>query len=225
MAKDYVVGPGDCMSSIAYANGFFWKTLWNLSANAALKTKRKNPNVLMTGDVIHIPDWTAKNEPGPTEQRHKFMLMGVPEKLHIQLLDYDHKPRPNVDYKLVIEGNWRSGTTDADGKLHESIPPDAVTGKLTFPAPQLLDGNGNPIPAKPKDQTMILQLGHLNPISEVSGLKARLANLGLYKGPIDENLDAATQQAISAFQAKKGLPVTGDADDATRQELQELHGH
>lgn len=225
MAEDYTVQHGDCMSSIGYGHGFFWRTLWDDGSNANLKSKRKNPNVLMEGDVVHIPDKTPKQESGATEQKHTFKLKGVPEKLHIQLLDYDHKPRPKVDYKLVIEGKWRSGTTDAEGKLHESIPPDAVTGKLIFPAPQLRDAKGNPIPGKPKDQIMILQLGHLNPISEVSGLKARLANLGIYKGPIDENLDDATKQAISAFQAKKGLPVTGQADDATRQKLQDLHGH
>jgi peptidoglycan hydrolase-like protein with peptidoglycan-binding domain len=72
---------------------------------------------------------------------------------------------------------------------------------------------------------MILQLGNLNPITEVSGFKARLANFGLYRGPIDENLDDATKQAISAFQTQQGLPVTGIADDATQQKLQSLHGH
>jgi hypothetical protein len=225
MPEDYEVESGDCMSSIAYANGFFWKTLWDLSANADLKAKRKNPNVLMTGDVVHIPDLTLKNEPGATEMKHKFMLKGVPEKLHIKLLDYNHKPRPNLDYIIVIDGDARRGKTDSNGGITESIPPSAMTGKLTFAAPQETDSNGKPLPGKPKNQVMILQLGNLNPISEVSGLKARLANLGFYKGPIDENLDGATKKAISAFQTRQGMTVTGVADDATRQKLQDLHGH
>ncbi len=225
MAEDYTVQPGDCMSSIAYAHGFFWQTLWNLGENAALKTQRKNPNVLMTGDMVHIPDLTVKQEPGATEQQHKFMLKGVPEKLNLQLLDYSHKPRPNLDYIITIDGNSRRGKTDGNGKLTESIPPNAMAGKLTFAAPAVLDKSGNPLPGKPKNQVLILQLGNLNPISEVSGLKARLANLGFYKGPIDENLDPATKLAISKFQAKKGLPVTGVADDATVQKLQAVHGH
>jgi hypothetical protein len=225
MPADYEVQPGDCMSSIAYQHGFFWKTLWNDSSNADLKAKRKNPNVLMTGDIVHIPDLTVRNAFGATEQTHKFMLKGVPEKLHIKLLDYDHKPRPMLDYIITIEGNSRRGKTDAKGVINECIPPNAMTGKLTFAAPQHVDENGKLIPAKPKDQVMILQLGNLNPVSEISGLKARLANMGFYKGPIDENLDAATQQAISDFQVKKGLPVNGAADDVMRQKLQDLHGH
>jgi len=225
MAEDYTVEPGDCMSSIAYENGFFWKTLWNLSQNAALKAKRKNPNVLMTADVVHIPDLTIRQEPGATEMTHKFMLKGVPEVLRMKLMDANHKPRPSLDYVIIIEGNSRRGKTDGNGELKESIPPNAKTGKLTFAAAGAVDKTGKPIPGRPKTQVMMLQLGNLNPISEVSGLKARLTNLGCYKGPIDENLDDRTKRAISAFQSKKGLPVTGVADDATKALLQKVHGH
>jgi hypothetical protein len=225
MSQDYTVQDGDCVSSIAFENGFFWKTLWNHSSNADLKNKRKNPNVLLAGDIVHIPDLTIKKVPGATEATHKFKRKGVPEKLHIKLLDYDHKPRPNVSYKLLIEGTWRSGKSDGNGGITESIPPNAVTGKLIYPAPDLIGPTGQPVPPHPKNVVLILQLGHLNPLTEVSGLKARLANLGYYKGPIDENLDSATKQAISTFQSRQGLPVTGAADDATQQKLQDLHGH
>lgn len=222
---DYTVQSGDCMSSIGFEKGFYWKMLWNLPENAALKAKRKNPNVLMTGDIVYIPDLKPKQESRPASARHQFVLKGVPEKLHITLLDYNHKPRPNLDYIIVIDGNARRGKTDASGGIKESIPPNAKTGKLTFAAPANVDSTGKPIPGKTKNQVMKLQLGNLNPISEVSGLKARLANLGFYKGPIDENLDAATKQAISAFQKKKGLPVTGVLDDATKAQVQKIHGH
>jgi hypothetical protein len=218
MAEDYTVQAGDCMSSIAYSHGFFWRTLWSLPQNAALKTKRKNPNVLMTGDIVHMPDLTVKQESGATEQTHQFMLKGVPEVLNMKLLDSNHQPRANVNYIITIEGKSRRGKTDPGGNIKESIPPDARTGKLVIDAPP--DGSGIP-----STQTMILKLGNLNPLSEVSGLKARLANLGLYKGPNDEKLDDATKQAISAFQKKKGLPVTGIADDATKTQINKTHGH
>ncbi|HEV7925628.1 MAG TPA: peptidoglycan-binding domain-containing protein [Verrucomicrobiae bacterium] len=211
MPQDYVVQSGDCISSIAYENGFFWKTLWNLSQNAGLKSKRKNPNVLLAGDIVHIPDLRIKQEPGATEKRHKFRLKGVPEKLRMKLLDANHKPRANLDYIIIIDGNSRRGTTDGNGELIESIPPNAKSGKIV-----LAGDNTHPI---------TLSLGHLDPISEVSGLKSRLLNLGFYKGPIDGNFDDATKQAICAFQTKQGLPVTGVADDATTAQLQKAHGH
>jgi hypothetical protein len=223
MSEDYEVQPGDCMSSIAYSHGFFWQTLWNDGSNSDLKSKRKNPNVLMTGDVVHIPDLTVKQESGATEKRHKFMLKGVPEKLRIKLLDADHKPRANMDYTIVIDGKSRKGKTDGNGELKESIPPDAKAGKLIVPA--MPGKDGKPIPGGPATQVIALQLGNLDPITEVSGQKARLANLGFYKGSIDGNLDDATQKAITAFQTKQGLPVSGTLDDATKAKLLGLHGH
>jgi hypothetical protein len=56
-----------------------------------------------------------------------------------------------------------------------------------------------------------LQLGTLDPIDTSTGLTARLFNLGYGTDDIAE--------AIRAFQAKKRLPVTGQADDATRSRL------
>jgi N-acetylmuramoyl-L-alanine amidase len=223
MAEDYQAQAGDCISSIAYEHGFFWKTLWNHGSNAALKAKRKDQNVLMTGDIVHIPDLTVRKEPGATETTHKFMLKGVPEILKMVLLDANHKPRANLDYTIVIEGNSRRGKTDGNGRIKESIPPNAKSGKLIIP--QFPAENGHPMPARPKKHVIILQLGNLNPLSAVSGLKARLANLGFYRGPIDENLDAAAKRAISAFQTKKGLPVTGVADNATLAAIKKVHGH
>lgn len=222
---DYTVQPGDCMSSIAFENGFFWKTLWNLPENAALKAKRKNPNVLMTGDIVHVPELRLRQESCATEVRHKFKRKGVPEIFKMKLLDANHKPRANLDYLLVIEGKSHRGKTDANGALKVSIPPDAKSGKLTVAAPGSLDKNGKPVPGKRKNQVKVLQFGYLNPVSELSGIKARLTNLGFYLGAIDENLDDDTKRAIRSFQRRKGLPVTGVADAATKSKLLKIHGH
>ena len=185
MAKDYVVQQGDCMSSIAYENGFFWETLWNLPENAELKAKRVDPNVLTAGDIVHIPDQGTKQHPGPTNQRHKFKLNGVPETLSITLLDNRQKPRPNTGYIIVIDGDSRRGRTDSNGELKQSIPPNAKSGELYFLAP--LDDNGKPArgepsPGAPNTKKLDLQLGGLDPVSSVSGLKSRLANLGVLQG-------------------------------------------
>ncbi len=218
MPEDYEVQTGDCMSSIAYSRGFFWETLWNLSENATLKSTRNDPNVLMEGDIVHIPDLTKKQESRATDARHKFKLNGVPEVLRIKILDSDQKPRPNLDYTLTIDGMTTQGKTDANGELKQSIPPNAKSGQLKCAAPPDASGIA-------KMQVMALELGDLNPISDVSGLKARLANLGFYNGPIDSTADEALKQAVSAFQKKQNLTVTGEADDATKSALQQQHGH
>ena len=199
------------MASLGVQYGFHWKTLWDLADNAGLKALRKNPNVLMAGDEVTIPDKQLREETRPTEAKHRFVRNAVPEKLRIKLLDANHKPRANLDYIIVIDGDSRTGRTDSQGELKENIPPGAKAGKLIL--------------GKDQSEKIPVNLGYLDPISEVSGIKARLANLGFYTGPIDANLDDATQNAISAFQTKQGLPVTGTADDATKDQLQKLHGH
>ncbi len=92
MPEDYQVQDGDCVSSIAYSNGFYWETLWNHPGNASLKSDRKDPNILKAGDLLHIPDLTVRQEPGATEATHKFKLKGVPAKLRMRLMKPKEDP-------------------------------------------------------------------------------------------------------------------------------------
>jgi hypothetical protein len=207
----HVVKQGECMASIGALYGFHWKTLWDLADNATLKAKRKNPYVLFAGDEVTIPDKRVKQEAKPTNGKYRFVRKGVPEKLRLKLLDANRQPRANLDYLLVIDGKSSRGKTDSQGELAEAIAPGAKDGKIVLGADQ--------------QEVIGLQLGQLDPASEVSGVQGRLANLGFYKGPIDGNLDAATSSAIRIFQAMQGLPVTGAADDATGAQLEKLHGH
>jgi hypothetical protein len=87
MTEDYIVEQGDCISSVAYERGFFWETLWNHLDNGDLKQQRKDPNLLMEGDAVHIPDLNLKTVSGATEKKHTFKLKGVPAKLRLQVFD------------------------------------------------------------------------------------------------------------------------------------------
>ncbi len=211
MAEDYTVSEGDCINSIAFENGFFWETLWNHSSNADLKSKRKDPNVLEEGDVVHIPDITLKQESGATEQKHTFKKKGVPGKLNLQFV-FDGDPRANVPYTIVIDGVSTDGSTDGDGWVRMSIPPNAQGGTITLK------------PAAGAPEIFPLQLGSLAPIDSVAGQKARLVNLGYYSGDVDDDAGPDFIAGISAFQTACGLTVTGDADDSTQQELKSQHG-
>jgi len=72
--------------------------------------------------------------------------------------------------------------------------------------------------------TWELDLGHLDPIDTVRGVKARLANLGFDPGEINDTWDDAAKEALTQFQVVYGLPTTGgEVDDATRKKLREVH--
>jgi hypothetical protein len=207
---EYKVKQGDCVSSIAERYGLSWEKIWNHPNNAELNQKREDPNVLYSGDVVFIPEKEVKQESGATGQRHHFRRKGVPEKLIIVLKEED-EPRVNVPYILEIDGELLSGSTDSEGRLEHPISPDAKRGKLII-------GEGE------DREEQDLQLGHLDPITEISGIQARLDNLGFECGQINGKLGPETQEAIRLFQTKHGLNVTGEPYEAMRQKLKEEYG-
>ena len=204
----YTVKQGDCISSIAEKYGLFWEQVWDHPDNSQLKEKRKDPNVLNPGDKVFVPDKEEKEASGATEQRHKFRKKGVPAKLHLQVLR-DDEPRANESYTLTVDGNLYSGTTDADGRLEQTVPPGAKNAKLLVGESQ---------------DEYVLNLGHIAPVDKVPGIQARLNNLGFYSGKLDGVLGPETTAALKRFQTKYGLPASGDLDEATKNKLLDVHG-
>lgn len=202
---DYVVKPGDCISSIAKEKGHFWDTIWNDGGNAELKEARKEPNVLYPGDKVVIPEKEQKQEPGATEQRHRFCRKGEPTYLRLRILDQD-EPRANEPYTLLIGGERREGTTDKDGYLSEPIPGNAREAKLIMGGDEYK-----------------LQLGHLDPVSSVAGVQQRLNNLGFGCGKVDGIFGPRTKGALSAFRRTVNLEPAPQIDDEVRSALEREH--
>ncbi|MEK7724532.1 MAG: LysM peptidoglycan-binding domain-containing protein, partial [Acidobacteriota bacterium] len=132
MAENYQVRSGDCISSIAFANGFSPDTIWNHPNNAALKAKRKDPNVLLPGDIVFVPDKRLKEVREPTNQVHKFMVKNVPAKFRIQIME-NNEPQANVPFTLTVDGKVVSNPGDrttSTGMVICSILPNAIEGLL-----------------------------------------------------------------------------------------------
>jgi hypothetical protein len=210
MATTHTVRSGECISSIAFEYGFFPETLWNHPDNSELKGRRHDPNVLLEGDEVRVPDLRVKREDCATEARHRFRRRGVPEKLRVRIEDDEGKPLANVPYEITIDGTHRRGTTDAEGWVIECIPPDAQGGTL------LVGVNG-------QRQKHELKLGHLDPIDQLSGVAQRLRNLGYDPGAVNGHLTEHAREAVRRFQMDRSMEATGEADDATRQRLVQDH--
>jgi peptidoglycan hydrolase-like protein with peptidoglycan-binding domain len=58
----------------------------------------------------------------------------------------------------------------------------------------------------------------------VSGAKARLQNLGYYRGPVDGVFGPSLHIALALFQADHDLEAQGELDDETIAKLIEVHG-
>lgn len=208
-AGDYVVKPGDCLSSIAYDHGFFWETLWNDAANAALREVRQDPYVLLPGDRVTIPEKRRKDEDLAPEQRHRFKRLGTPETL-VMTFRTGGQPRANQPYELYLDDKLaKSDVTDPNGRVELPIPPDAKEGRIRFPQ---------------TGDEYVLDLGHLDPLTEVSGVQGRLRNLGLYEGPLDGQPSPELTAAVRSFQRSQQLEPDGQLNDETRAKLREVHG-
>lgn len=199
----YTVVQGDCIYSIAAKYGFPWKVLWNHPDNAALKQQRKDPNVLLPGDVVMVPDLRKKDVSCATDANHPFQLNGSPAKLSLQMLDRNHNPRKGLKYSISIDGVVQTGTTNGQGKINHSIQPDAKKATLT-----LQDGQNV--------EKYEVNLGHVNPIDHPTGGQQRMENLGL-KG-MDPKI------ALMWFQKKNGLQQSGQLDAPTLAKLKSVHG-
>lgn len=202
----------ECINSIAAQYGFFWNTVWNHANNAALRAKRKDPNVLMPGDVVYVPDKQPKKESAATDQVHKYRLKGIPVPLKLRLLE-NGQPRTGVPYRLTVGPVTREGTIGGDGLISVMVMPDVPAGKLLL----------YPNDEKLREEYQVL-VRRLDPVTELSGVQGRLENLGFYRGPVDGNPSPETESAVKTFQSSRGLPESGQADTATQAALLAAHG-
>jgi hypothetical protein len=210
----HIVKQGEHLSGIAKHYGFTdFKTIWDRPENAELKEKRKNPNILYPGDKLFVPDKEEKEESGETEERHHFKLKGTPLLLRLVIKDLGHKPLANTPCELHVEGRVHELTTDDGGQIEQPISKDAKEGFLLFKDPQT-----------PFDRVLPIKIGHLDPVEELSGQKARLNNLGYDTGPMDETDDEKFQWAVQEFQCDEQLTVDGACGPKTQARLKERHG-
>ena len=208
----YDVKQGDCISSIGAEHGFFWETIWNQAENAALRDERRNPNALLPGDRLFIPEIRLKDEYGETKLHHRFRLKGVPVRMRFCLQTWDGRPRPNIPYVLEVDGKKSQGVTDDTGMLETIIEPHARKAKITVTPPEC------------PEEKYEFNVGYMNPAQHITGIQGRLKNLGFYKGEISGNFDDATRYAIKEFQARTGLPQTGEVSPEFVSALDSAHG-
>ena len=204
----HTVLQGDHISSIAHRYRFAdYRTIWNYGDNASLRQDRDNPNVLLPGDLVAIPDRLDRKEVRSTGAVHSFVTTARRLKLRIRIKDSDDKPDKSTGCVLSVRGIVFKLTTDDEGKIEQVIPRDAHDGMLTV-----------------NDIEIPLKIGDLDPVEKVTGQKARLNNLGYRAGPLDEDNPEQFRSAVEEFQCDQGMKVTGNCDSGTRARLKKVHG-
>jgi hypothetical protein len=210
---------GDCLSSIALSHGFAPDTVWEHGDNADLRERRTNPNALLPGDALFVPEIEEKEEPAPTDKLTTFKLSVGPIRLRVRLTKHG-KPRADEAYKLELYSSASpgepgtgdvtlEGQTDGDGFIDQPITIDTNSATLS-----LREGK----------EVHELRIGHLDPHDEATGAQGRLRGLGFYFGKIDGEIGPKTEAAIRRFQKANSLSITGELDDATASALRDAFG-
>lgn len=205
----YTIKSGDCLYSLGRRHRVPWQKIWEHGDNAELRERRQNPNVLLPGDEIVIPERTQKQASGATESKHTFRAPGALE-LSVKLMDLMHQPLADVEYHFVIDGEpGESQSTADDGIASATVSRRLETAVLVLPWGEF------PV-----------ELGCVDPANTVRGIQQRLRNLGIDPGPIDGICGIRTRRALRQFQAvesEAGLECSGAPDADTIARLRELH--
>lgn len=210
---------GDCLSSIALRHGFDPETVWQHGDNADLRERRIDPNALLPGDRLFVPEIEEKDEPVETDTLKTFKLSVGPLRLRVRLTRHG-KPRSGEGYELEYDqGSKFDGETDDDGFVDQPLPIGAKSAILRM-LPEAEEGEEPD--QEPEEYELVL--GHLDPHDEPSGVQGRLRGLGYYFGEVDGDVGPQTRAALQRFQKVEGLAVTGEADEATITALRDAYG-
>lgn len=214
MGTMHAVKDGDTLISIAHEHRFGdWKTIWNHERNAPLREKRHDPQVLAKGDEVWVPDKRQGEKVVATNRKHAFTLRTVKAVFRVVLQDGDGTPFAGKKWKLKVGEKTFEGTSGPDGAVVQEVPPDANEGELEVAFHEGED------PVK-----WTVEIGALQPASDLRGAQARLQNLGYRCSPTG-TLDDDTRDAVREFQKDMGGDPTGELDEATREALRLIHDH
>ncbi|AUX25621.1 uncharacterized protein SOCEGT47_061700 [Sorangium cellulosum] len=205
----YVIQQGDHLRKLAFRAGIDAETLWRHEKNQELSSRRKNMDLLLPGDVLHVPA-----EPAPALD------------LHVGTMNRYKAKVPAMHVKLKLESAMRSlagQRFEVHGVSEGAEPIGGTTtaeGEAAFDVPVLV----REVEIRLPDAGLVIPVlvGDLDPIDEPSGVIERLRNLG-FLPPAGEVEAEDVTLALMAFQTEQRLPVTGAMDDETRRALEERH--
>jgi N-acetylmuramoyl-L-alanine amidase len=210
MPVSFTIRLGDCLASLAFERGIVdYRKLVDDPANAEVMAKRPNPDVLVEGDVLVVPDRVPKVIQVASGAHHKLRVSQLVVLLKVVVHDDSGAALAGKKYHLTVGTALFEGATGSDGSIEHAIPPAARSGTLDL---WLTNEPGIEAYRFP------LELGALEHESIDRACWSRLENLGFV---VDHRVGAA--DAVRGFQLREGLDVTGELDDGTRAALRRAH--
>ncbi len=212
----HTVAQGEYLAGIARRYGFSdWKAIYDHPKNKDLKDKRPNPNILYPGDQVCIPKKEFKQSDIQAGQKFTVKMKSLVTRLQIVMKREDEKPFSSKKFRLKMGQRTVEGSTDGDGKIKMEIDTDVSDAELTL----FLDEKDPEAVIRRK-----LKIGYLDPLDEITGMQARLNNLGYDAGTTPDANDPRFRSAVEEFQCDHKLKVDGICGPKTQAKLKEVHG-
>ena len=204
----------DTITKIAAAFQFDdFQDIYDHPNNADLRDKRPDPNLLVAGDEVHIPQ---RPDPVthqlPTDDYHEITVPILRQTLRFRFHPHAEAPYDGLQYEL------KAGLQTFEGVVNGVIE-HQVSAKLHV-ATLTVFGIGD------EAQTVrwTLALGHMDPVETTRGYQARLRNLGFGSDPIDGIHGPKTRAAVRAFQRFADLDIDGIVGPNTQRKLADAYG-
>lgn len=238
----YTVEQGDTIDTIALKYGLNADKLWEANKEELLK-KGRTRHVLYPGnneygeidgedrkgaDKIKLPKGTGDKNKGNVKGNtlNTFLIKEVPFQAHF-IVEGENKNflgsrkyiikifvlnNRNMNDIVLKEGNLENG------KLNVTVPINAKSAIVEIEYAE------NKKDDKDKYEYIYrLNFNKLDPITETSGVQARLWNLGYYDGLADDRGTNRFKEAVKAFQKKFGLKEDGDYK-SIKEKLKDEYG-
>ncbi len=216
----YTVRQGDYMTKLAARYGFDAKAVWTDPKNDAIRAQRDSMDLLCPCDIVYLPMNKPKFLSVNVGSVNKFKGTLPTVVVNLRFQNADGTPIASEPYEVDGAGPDLIGTSGGDGTI--SLTLSVATEGITLRFPH-------------KGLAFPVGVGHLDPITEPSGHRQRLAHLGFLDnvgiGPNDPdganddgNANDGLFFAICAFQSAHGLDPSGNMDAATQTKLRDVHG-
>ncbi|MCP4137213.1 MAG: hypothetical protein GY754_39960 [bacterium] len=237
MGEYYKIEQGDYLHKIARKHGFHnWEPIYDHDKNKDFKKKYPDPNIIYPGEKLYIPskDELEKKEkdckPGNKYRYKKKSKENAKLKLDLLAGGIEEKI---VKYEITFIGKGnekrtieRPGGGDG-GDKKKKFEGNLEKGELVE---EILDGERDAFlkvwtkeESTEPDFEYELKIGHLDPLDTISGIQARLNNLGYDSGRIDGIKGPITEAAVKEFQEDYDLTVDGIPGKKTQGELKDIY--
>jgi hypothetical protein len=174
--QPYVICRGDFVARVANAFGFDADSVWNDPSNDDLRSLRQNPNILLAGDVLYIPDQVDKQPVAhdlASGSTNNFVSPTPPTvTVKHKFVGSDTSTYASRAYTVDELEDLTGLQTDGDGVVTFDVPVTLDTATVVF---------------TDTGESWALSIGGLDPIDTAIGVFQRLQNLGHIDGDVDFN--------------------------------------